>query len=242
MHRFPNRHILILLVLITVLFIAISAQAQEKPANRAGFFLGMNFANQGGDMDSAGQDLANELEMEIGGSWSSSKSSITGGGLGGFYTIQTSPTFGIQIEGQFIRRGTQLDLTGTDGFSTVTLETQFQLNYIEFPVLARFSPSPEAKFRATFMAGPVIGFLTSANLKMSAEGESESESISEGYSSTTVGLLGSIGFSTQVGETSYLTAQACYYQGLTNSLDDDDYEATSGDFGIFIGMEFLLKK
>ena len=241
MHRFPSRHILVFFVLLIVSLMAISAQAQEKPANRAGFFVGSNFANQGGDMDKAGQLLADGLESEIGGSWSSSKSANMGWGLGGFYTIQTSPTFGVQIEGQYIRRGTKLDLKGSTDFGSVTLETEFQLNYFEIPVLARFSPSPEAKFRPVFMVGPVIGFKTGANLNMSAEGESESESISEGYTSTTVGLLGSIGFSAQVGETSYLTAQARYYQGLTNPLDDDEFEAKSGDFGIFVGMEFLLK-
>lgn len=242
MYRIPNRHILNSLVLIIVLLMAVSVQAQEKSANRAGFFIGLNFANQGGDMEMAGDMLAAELEAELGGSWSSSKGANMGWGLGGFYTIQTSPTFGVQIEGQYIRRGTKLDLKGSDGFTTLSLETEFQLNYFEIPLLARFSPSPDAKFRPVFMAGPVIGFKTGANLNMSIEGESESESISEGYKSTTFGLLGSLGFSAQVGETSYLTAQARYYHGLTNPLDDDEIEAKSGDFGIFVGMEFLLNK
>jgi len=242
MHRLTQRHKLILLVIITVLLMVGSVQAQEKPGNRAGFFVGLNFANQGGDMDSMGQMLADELEAEFGGSWSSTKSANMGLGLGGFYTIQTSPTFGVQIEGQYIRRGTKLDLKGSAGSTSVTLETEFQLNYLEIPILARFSPSPEAKFRAVFMAGPVIGFKTGANLEMSFQGESESENISDGYKSTTLGLLGSLGFSAQVGQTSFLTAQARYYLGMTNPIDDPELEAKSGDFGIFVGMEFLLNK
>ena len=42
------------------------------------------------------------------------------------------------------------------------------------------------------------------------------------------------------GETSFVTAQARYYLGLTNPIDDPQLEAKSGDFGIFVGMEFLL--
>ena len=242
MQRLNQRRVLIFPVLTAILLMAGSAQAQTQLGNRAGFFVGLNFANQGGDMDMIGQMLADELEFELGGSWSSNKGTNMGLGLGGFYTIQTSPTFGVQFEGQYIRRGTKLDLKGSDGFTSVTLETEFQLNYLEFPILARFSPSPEAKFRPLIMVGPVVGFKTGANLKISAQGESDSESISEGYKSTTFGLLGSLGFSAQVGQTSFLTVQAPYYQGLTNPLDDPELEAKSGDFGIFVGMEFLLNK
>jgi len=251
MHHLTQRHMLIFSLLTAVLLVTGSGQAQDqtqdqaktKPGNRAGFFVGVNFASQGGDMEMMGEILASELELEIGGIWSSSKGTIPGLGLGGFYTVQTSPTFGVQIEGQYIRRGGKIDLTGRNvpgGLVSVTLETEFQLDYLEFPILARFSPSPEAKFRLLFLAGPVIGFKTGANLEISTMGQSESESISEGYASVTVGLLGGFGFSAQVGQTSFLTIQARYYRGLTNPLDDDILEAKSGDFGLFAGMEFLL--
>ena len=121
-----------------------------------------------------------------------------------------------------------------------TIETEFQINYLEFPILARFSPSPEAKIRPLIMIVPVIGFKTGANLVMTAQGDSESESISDGYNITAVGLLGGLGFSARVGQTSFLVAHARYYQGLTNPIDDPDWEAKSGDVGIFVGMEFLL--
>ena len=218
-------------------------QAKTKPGNRAGFFVGLNFAGQGGDMEMLGTAMADEIGLELGGEWGSSTGTIQGLGLGGFYTVQTSPTFGVQIEGQYIRRGSKIDLTGSNvpgAPSSVTVESEFQLNYVEFPVLARFSPSPEAKFRLLLLAGPVIGFKTGANLEVSLLGQSESESISEGYASVTMGLLGGLGFSAQVGQTTFLSVQARYYQGLTNPIDDDVLEAKSGDFGIFAGMEFLL--
>ncbi len=240
MSRFNQRHILIISVFTTLLLMAGSAQAQAQYGNRAGFFIGLNFANQGDDMEMMGQMLADELELETGDSWSSSKGSITGLGLGGYYTIQTSPTFGVQIEGQYIRRGSKLDLEGSDGISSITFETEFQINYMEFPILARFSPNQEATFRPVIMLGPVIGFKTGADLKISFEGESASQSMSDDYKTTTFGLLGSLGFSAQVGKTSFLSIQARYYKGLTNPIDDPELVAKSQDFGIFVGMEFLL--
>jgi len=245
MLRIANVRILSVLLIGAVLLLTDSAQALT--GNRAGFFVGLNFANQGGDMERVGQELADELEFELGGSWTSSKGSNMGLGLGGFYTIQTSPTFGVQIEGQYIQRGTKLELKGTiDSYGyelgSVTLDTEFQINYLEIPVLARFSPSPAAKFRPLFLVGPVIGFKTGANLKMSAQGESESESISEGYKSVNFGLLGGVGFSALVGKTSYITVQARYFMGLTNPITDDEFNAKSGDFGIFAGMEFAIGK
>ncbi len=240
MHRFNQRYLLIISVFTTVLLLAGSAQAQAQYGNRAGFFIGLNFANQGDDMEMMGQMLADELEMDLGGTWTSSKNSNMGLGLGGFYTIQTSPTFGVQFEGQYIRRGSKIDLKGTDGVSTITLETEFQISYMEFPILARFSPNPEATFRPVIMLGPVIGFKTGADLKVSFEGESESTSMSDQYKTTAFGLLGSLGFSAQVGKTSFLSVQARYYKGLTNPIEDPDLVAKSQDFGIFVGMEFLL--
>ncbi len=105
MHRHTKHPTLIILVVITLLLMVGSALAQGQPKNRAGFFGGLNLANQGGDMEMMGRLLAEELENEIGGTWSSKKSSNMGLGRGGFYTIQTSPTFGFQIEGQYIRPG-----------------------------------------------------------------------------------------------------------------------------------------
>lgn len=238
MSRFNQRHILIISVFTTLLLMAGSAQAQAQYGNRAGFFIGLNFANQGDDMEMIGQMLPDELELV--GTWTSSKSANMGMGLGGYYTIQTSPTFGVQIEGQYIRRGSKIDLKGSDGISSITFETEFQINYMEFPILARFSPNQEATFRPVIMLGPVIGFKTGADLKISFEGESASQSMSDDYKTTTFGLLGSLGFSAQVGKTSFLSIQARYYKGLTNPIDDPELVAKSQDFGIFVGMEFLL--
>ncbi len=90
------------------------------------------------------------------------------------------------------------------------------------------------------MFGPVIGFKTGANMKVSAGGESETQDISEGYKSTTMGILAGLGVSVQAGKATFLTLQARYYQGLSNPIDDSSMETKSGDIGIFAGVEYLL--
>ena len=242
-----DRHLRCLLVILlaaTVLATAAPAEILDLSRNRGGFFAGVNFAKQGGDMDRIANDLANEMQLEFGGNWSASTGTNTGFGLGGYYVFQTSPTFGIELEGQYIRRGVKITLeaSGVSGIPSGTdLEAQFQMNYLEIPVLARFSPSPAARTRVVLLAGPVIGFLTSANLKMTVADQSQSQSVSEGYEDVNFGLLGGVGISAQVGTNSHLVLQARYFLGLTNPIAQDEFEAKSGDFGIFAGMEFTVK-
>jgi|GEM_PF-6604880 len=243
MHRSPGFQFAVI-ALAALLLSHGPAQAQTTAPNRTGFSFGVNFANQGGDMEQAGQLLAEQLAFEFGGSWSSTKSGLTGYQVGAHYAVQTSPTFGIQIEGLYVRRGSSLKFTGEGvpgAMDSVSLTTEFQLNYIEVPLLARFSPSPAARVRAVFLAGPVIGFKATTNMKMSTMGQSQTEDISTGYKTTTFGLLGGIGLSALVGKTTYLTIQGRFYQGLSNVVDDPVMEVTSSDFAVVGGIEFLRK-
>ena len=153
--------------------------------------------------------------------------------------------FGIQIEGQYIRRGSKIQIAGRDiptaGVpASLVVTTKFKLNYLELPALLRYSPSPEAKVRPVFLAGPVIGIKTGAHFEIEVEGASQSVDASSGYQELTVGLLGAIGMDVRVGKTTHLLLQARYYLGLTNPLDDPDIEAKSGDIGFFAGLEFPL--
>ena len=221
-----------------------SAEILNLSQNRAGFFAGLNIANQGGDMEQIGNDLAAEMEAMFGGTWTSSKGSNLGFGVGGYYVFQSSPTFGVELEGQYIRRGAKIDLTasGVPGMpSSTDVESEFQINYFEIPLLARFSPNPAAGVRPVFLIGPVLSIKTGANLKITIGDQSDTQSFSEGYKDVVFGVLGGAGISAQVGANSYLVVQARYYLGLSNSIDDPTLEAKSGDFGIFAGMEFTPK-
>jgi Outer membrane protein beta-barrel domain len=234
----------ILLTITTVSLMAGSTLAQEKPSNRVGFLGGLNIANQNGDMELIGRIAAVEAANEFGGGWSSRTTPMLGMGFGAFYVRQVSADFGVQFEGQYIRRGGQIDLTATNVLglpSPTTFETEFQVNYIEFAVLARFSSAPKAKFRPLVLAGPVIGHKVGADLKLSVLDESQSQSISNDYEDLTLGLLGGLGFSVQTGPASFLTLQARYYHGLSNPMNSDVFETKSSDLAIFAGVEILSR-
>ena len=99
--------------------------------NRSGFFVGVNFASQGGDMDRFADELAMGLEDLVGGNWSATTGANPAFGLGGYYVIQSTPTFGVEIEGQYIRRGSKVDLdvTGISGLPPGTeAKVELQIN------------------------------------------------------------------------------------------------------------------
>lgn len=242
-----SRSFFITLTLLTVLVFAVGAASAQSPGKRIGFFGGLNFANQGGDMEDVGDELAAALEDELGGTWTAEKSANTGFGFGAYMLAQKSPTFGIQIEAQYIRRGAKVELTSTGLAVDVKETAKFQLDYLELPCLARLSPSTGGKIEPFFLVGPVIGLKVGANMAVEAESMAAGESadmsvdISDAYQSLTVGALGGAGIAASLGATSHLVVQARYYVGLTNALDDPELSTKSSDLGVFAGLEFTSK-
>ena len=239
----PNR-IFILLIFALIPSLA-TAQAAEDARNRFGVFAGVNFAGMDGDMTTLGEALAFEFENQFGGTWTSSKSGTTGLGVGVSFLVALSPTLGIQLEGQYIRRGAKVEAAGRDiptsGLpSSLDVKTTFKLDHLEVPLLLRLSPSPGAKTRPVFFAGPVIGLRVGANLEAEVLGQSIQEDASDLIVSSTFGLIGGVGLDTMVGENSHLLIQARYYRSLKNQFDSSTAESKSGDFGFFLGFEFPL--
>ncbi len=129
--------------LLAVLTLALGAAllAGAAPAaaqGHMGVFGGLNIANMGGDMDRFGDELAVELNNELGGDWTAAKGSRTGATVGAFYYLPTGTGVGLQFEGLYVGRGTRFDLT--DRSTNLTAETKFKLSYLEFPILLRYEP------------------------------------------------------------------------------------------------------
>ena len=221
-----------------------TAVLAEPLASRGsfGFFGGVNVASLGGDFGTVGTTLASEAEAEFGGDWTSSTSSLTGLGLGAYYLMNLSPTFGLQIEGQYVQRGGSLDLTGSGipDYGSLDMKTNLKFSYFEIPVLARYKGNPDAKVRPVLLGGLVFGLKVSSTIEVEAAGGSQSRDLSEGVNSLTFGLLGGAGVAFDVGETTALVIQARYYLGLTEPVDDSDFSTKSGDFGFFAGLEFPM--
>lgn len=214
--------------------------------NRFGFFGGLNIASQGGDMEEVGDELAREFQIQFNGTWESETSSSTGFGAGFSYFVETSETFGIQVEGQYIQRGSKIQTAGQDITTgglppSLVVTTTFKLKYLEIPILARYSPSPDAKVRPVFLGGFDIGVKTGADLEVEVSGSSQSQDMSSGYEDFTFGALLGVGMDVQTGKTAHLLVQARYYLGLTDPIDDPTIQAKSGDLGFFVGFEFDLR-
>jgi hypothetical protein len=222
------------LVLTVPILVLCHADAE---AVRIGFFGGLNIANQGGDFNRLGEEIEAELETQTGVAWTVEKKAELGPGGGAFVYLPATPTLGIQLEGQYMRRGCKFDLSSAGAGSG---DAKFHLDYIEFPVLLRISPAVSGASHFFLVAGPVLGFKTSANLEVSSGGQSVSGDIGEDFKSQTLGALGGIGWETGVGATASLMIQARYYLGLTNVIDDPDYSSKASGFGIFAGLEFAL--
>lgn len=220
--------------------------SQASAQNRFGLFGGINIANQGSGMEEVGNQIDSEFESQFGGTWNSKKSSSTGVGVGVSFLIQTSETVGLQLEAQYIQRGSKIQTSGQDismaGLpSSLDVTSKFKLKYFEFPFMARYSPNPKAKVRPVFLGGLVIGFKTGADLEVETGGTSSSQDISEGYEDYTAGALFGVGMDVKTGRTAHLLVQARYYLGLTDPLAGTAVEAKSGDLGFFVGFEFDLQ-
>jgi len=230
--------------MLLLFFFASPAVCEEDPPSKGSFglFGGVNIANLGGDFDEIGNLLADELGSVVGGDWTSSATSRSDLCLGGYYLHGLSRSFGLQIEGQYVRRGGVHDLQGANvpGIGPLEVEAAYKLHYFEIPVLLRYRGNPDAKLRLLFLGGPVIGIKTSSTMEVSTLGESAREDISEGVKSTAFGLLLGAGIAFNAGESTAVVIQGRYYMGLTEPFEDDTFSTKSGDISIIAGLEFDL--
>lgn len=235
-HKGTARRIAALMLALGVVALAVPDQAAAQ--GHFGVFGGANFANMGGDMDQFGDALAVELDNQVGGSWTADRTRRTGVVFGAMYRLPATPIVSLQIEGQYVARGTKFDLH--DQSTGMSAETTFKLDYIEFPVLLRIAPPATGTAGVFFVAGPVIGFKSKADLEVSAQGQTQSMDMGEGFKSTTFGALGGIGLKIASGPATNITLQARYYVGLTNPVDSPNFDSKAGDFSVMAGVEFGL--
>jgi hypothetical protein len=202
----------------------------------------MNVASLDGDFETVGVSLASEAEGGFGGRWTSSTSSLSGLAMGAYYLMDLSPTFGLQLEGQYVQRGGSLDLTGSSipDIGTLDRRTNAKFSYFEIPVLARYRGNSAARIRPVLLGGLVLGLKVSSSIEAEAAGGSQSRDLFEGVHPFTFGLLGGGGVAFDVGRTTALVVQARYYFGVTGPVDDPDFSMQSGDVGFFAGLEFPL--
>ena len=239
--RFESKHtaqaVGIALVVVAALLGTTTASAQRTVV----FFGGLNQADLGGDAELMGDSMAAMMQNDLGGTWSSEKDKLGGLAVGAGYRLGLTPTIDIQLEATYIQRGTMFTLTGhgaTGLPAEVEADVDLKLNYVEMAALIYLAPAPDSLVRPYVMAGPMFGVKTSAEMKVSADGDSASEDLDDGIAGTSFGLLGVGGLSLKVGRTTYLTFQARYLVGQTDLLENVD-GTKSKDLTFVAGLELL---
>ena len=132
----------------------------------------------------------------------------TGIAVGGFVVWPLTPAFAVQTEALYSQKGASLSEDGVTG----TLE----LDYLDVPVLARFSTSPGSNTRVHLYAGPSFNFNVRARTKMSFAGETAEEDFSDEVKSFETALVLGASF-----EVNRLLFDGRYSWGLTN-IDKED--------------------
>lgn len=142
-------------------------------------------------------------------------------GVNGGVFIRTMPDgpFGLQVELLYSGKGSSTTYSGF--FGLVDQEVDFNLNYIELPVMASFRVGGIVDLQA----GAYAGYLLNANISTSGDLGSTSEELEkDNFASMDLGLGGGVAFNAgpvQVG--------VRYLHGLTNVADSDAADLLLGD-------------
>lgn len=177
-----------------VVFVAlISFNALQAQEVKYGLKVGMNIANL--NVDEAGFP---------------STSSVINLNIGAFAEIKLNKKLAFQPELLYSAQGAKFDFLFDDGSGNFyDTENTFKLSYINIPLMFKYYP--ESKF--FLEAGPQVGFLTSAKLKVNVVGYgSDTQDIGDAFKSLDFGLNLGAGYNIS----KHATINARYNLGLTN--------------------------
>jgi len=152
---------------------------------------------------------------------------------GGVYAkVDVNPTFSIQPEVNFTAKG-------ADETNAVTGNGEYELQYLDIPVLLKLNAPLDGVFRPSLYAGPQLGF----NLNGDFNGEEiNDDNLQTAEFSGVVG--GEIGLDLSrfnAGPLSRIVLDGRYAFGLTNTFDvQGDPSVRTGTFVGTLGLEFAL--
>ncbi len=172
---------------------------------------GVNFANVGG------ADAAPNSKTLI------------GFAAGGYLEISLPVLFTIQPEVLYSQKGFIAD----ENISGTNVKVTGSLNYLEIPVLVKFSlPVPVVK--PSLYAGPAMGILLSAKAKAEASGQSSETDIKDQITSTDWGLV--VGASANI---AIITVDIRYTLGLATIDKTSTTKAYNRVFSLMVGIPLM---
>jgi hypothetical protein len=198
-------------VLVLVMLLACGGTAFGQQSASFGVKAGVNFANLNfeGDEDDAELDSRTRFV----------------GGL--FVVVPANSQFALQAEALFSQKGAKAE---EEGFSS-----RISLNYIDIPVLARFSTPASSGASFHVFAGPSFSFKTSAEATSEFEGEEETEDLDEQVKGFDLGLV--LGAGVEFGR---FVLDGRYTWGMTDINDEEEegLKVKTRTFAIMAGFRF----
>ncbi len=205
---------------LAILIMSGQAHAQNT---RAGFNMGIDFSTFGGD-----------IEQLVG----ISAQTVTGFSVGGFFGVDVSRMFRIQLNGQHVGKGAKFEESG--------VRVTFDVPYIEFLLpVTLLIPIENSSITPRVYAGPSLAFETNCEAKGEATGEPAVTRSCNGVGIPTksvdygVFFGAGVDFSLGAGE---IVLDVLYNLGLANINDfpGDTEQIKNRNLQIMLGYAFLL--
>jgi hypothetical protein len=127
------------------------------------------------------------------------------------------PILGIQIEALYTQKGAVYEFALPASMGGVDVKGTFKLDYIDIPVLIKFSPLPLPVVSPYLEAGVSYGILLGAKFKAEAGGQSAEEDIKDGLVKSDLSILIGAG-----AEISIIDINVRFVLGQTKLMKDSD--------------------
>jgi opacity protein-like surface antigen len=160
-----------------------------------------------------------------------------GGGIA--VTFAGRGRWAFQPEALYVSKGTSYgksDLTDPVGNVTGSVETSLVIDYLEFPLLARYGFRPEQTLSPYLLAGTAVGFRTRQDFEIS--GDIEGKTGVDFFRPADLGLAFGTGF--ELGHGRYRgLLEARYTLGILNvGRDPFSSDVRNGDLLVMAGVSF----
>lgn len=159
---------------------------------------------------------------------------LTGPAGGIFFSFGIGP-LSIQPEVLYSRRGMMYE----DSFELETYKMELFLDYIEVPLLVKFSFIPVGPIKPVIFAGPSFGYLVKAKGKYTESGTSVTEDLKDEFKSTETAAVFGVGVDFKL-PVIKLTVDARYHLGISNIAEETYWEGTAKNkgFSVMVGVGF----
>lgn len=168
-------------------------------------------------------------------------SSLTGGIFGAFAQFDATPVFSIQPGIYYHQKGTEFE---EDDPTLGTITAEISLNYIQIPILARFSVPTEGRVGFHAFAGPTLSFESSCELSGNVGTTTVSVDCDDPQVQDLIGETKSTQFGGQIGaglSLSFPGGSSAFVEGafdrdFTNIPDEEDADVKNQGFFFVAGF------